>query len=82
MKNFLYTCCALLGLISLTNCTKENVAEPDKEQTQENSELTATIEDVTTKTHLDGVHVTWKEGDQIAIQRTSEHQYNTTGTKR
>lgn len=78
MKNFLYTCCALLGLISLTNCTKENVAEPDKEQTHENSALTATIEDVTTKTHLDGVHVTWKEGDQIAIQRTSEHEYNTT----
>lgn len=78
MKNLLYTCCALLGLMSLTNCTKENVAEPDKEQTHENSTLTATIEDVTTKTHLDGVHVTWKEGDQIAIQRTSEHQYNTT----
>ena len=78
MKNLLYTCCALLGLMSLTNCTKENVAEPDKEQTQENSELTATIEDVTTKTHLDGVHVTWKEGDQIAIQRTSVHEYNST----
>lgn len=78
MKNFLYTCCVLLGLISLTNCTKETVAEQDKEQTQENSELTATIEDVTTKTHLDGVHVTWKEGDQIAIQRTSVHEYNST----
>lgn len=78
MKNFLYTCCALLGLISLTNCAKENVAAPDKEQIHENSTLTATIEDVTTRTHLDGVHVTWKEGDQIAIQRTSEHQYNTT----
>lgn len=78
MKNFLYTCCALFGLMSLTNCTKESIAEPNKEQTQENSELTATIEDVTTRTHLDGVHVTWKEGDQIAIQRTSEHQNNTT----
>lgn len=78
MKNFLYACCALLGLISLTNCTKENVAEPDKEQTQENSELTATIEDVSTRTNLDGVKVTWKKGDQIAIQRTIEHRYNTT----
>lgn len=78
MKNFLYTCCALLGLISLTNCAKENVAAPDKEQIHENSTLTATIEDVTTRTHLDGVHVTWKGGDQIAIQRTSEHQYNAT----
>lgn len=78
MKNFLYTCCVLLGLISLTNCTKENVAEPDKEQTQENSELTATIEDVSTRTNLDGVKVTWKKGDQIAIQRTIEHRYNTT----
>lgn len=78
MKNFLYTCCVLLGLISLTNCTKENVAAPDKEQIHENSTLTATIEDVTTRTHLDGVHVTWKGGDQIAIQRTSEHQYNAT----
>lgn len=78
MKNFLYTCCVLLGLISLTNCTKENVAEPDKEQTHENSALTATIEDVSTKTNLDGVKVTWRKGDQIAIQRTSEHQNNTT----
>lgn len=77
MKNFLYTCCVLLGLISLTNCTKENVAEPDKEQTHENSALTATIEDVSTKTNLDGVKVTWRKGDQIAIQRTSEHQNNT-----
>lgn len=78
MKNFLYICCALLGLMSLTNCTKENVAEPDKEQTQENSELTTTIEDVSTRTNLDGVKVTWKKGDQIAIQRTIEHRYNTT----
>lgn len=77
MKNFLYTCCVLLGLISLTNCTKENVAEPDKEQTHENSALTATIEDVSTKTNLDGVKVTWRKGDQIAIQRSIEHKYNT-----
>ena len=77
MKNFFYTCCVLLGLISLANCTKENVAETDKEQTHENSELTATIEDVTTKTHLDGAKVTWEKGDQIAIQRSIEHKYNT-----
>ena len=77
MKNFLYICCALLGLMSLTNCTKENVAEPDKEQTHENSALTATIEDVSTKTNLDGVKVTWRKGDQIAIQRSIEHKYNT-----
>ena len=64
--------------MSLTNCTKEHVAETDKEQTQENSELTATIEDVTTKTHLDGAKVTWEKGDQIAIQRSIEHIYNTT----
>lgn len=76
MKNFLYTCCALLGLISLTDCTKETVAEPDKEQTHENSALTATIEDISTKTNLDGVHVTWKEGDQIAIQLSSKHRNN------
>lgn len=78
MKNFLYTCCALLGLMSLTNCTKETVAESDKEQIHENSSLTATIEDVTTKTHLDGAKVTWEKGDQIAIQRSIEHIYNTT----
>ena len=76
MKNFLYTCCALLGLINLTNCTKENVAEPDKEQTHENSTLTATIEDVTTKTHLEGKEVFWKKGDKIAIQLSSRHRDN------
>lgn len=78
MKTFLYTCCALLGLISLTNCTKENVAEPDKEQTHENSALTATIEDVTTKTKLDGLKVTWSKGDQIAIQTSNKHRNNLT----
>lgn len=78
MKNFFYTCCVLLGLISLTNCTKENVAEPDKEQTHENSALTATIEDVTTKTKLDGLKVTWSKGDQIAIQLSSKHKDNHT----
>lgn len=76
MKNFLYTCCALLGLISLTNCTKENVAEPDKEQPHENSALTATIEDVTTKTHLEGKEVFWKKGDKIAIQLSRKHKDN------
>lgn len=76
MKNFFYTCCVLLGLISLTECTKENVAEPDKEQTHENSALTATIEDVTTKTHLEGKEVFWKKGDKIAIQLSSRHRDN------
>ena len=78
MKNFLYTCCSLLGLISLTNCTKETVAEPDKEQTNENSALTATIEDISTKTNLNGLEVTWREGDQIAIQLSSKHGDNKT----
>lgn len=76
MKNFFYTCCVLLGLISLTNCTKENVAEPDKEQTPENSALTATIEDISTKTNLDGVNVTWKKDDRIAIQLSNKHRDN------
>ena len=76
MKNFLYTCCVLLGLISLTNCTKENVAEPDKEQIPENSALTATIEDISTKTNLNGVNVTWKKDDRIAIQLSNKHRDN------
>lgn len=76
MKNFFYTCCVLLGLISLTNCTKENVAEPDKAQTPENSALTATIEDISTKTNLNGVNVTWKKDDRIAIQLSNKHRDN------
>lgn len=81
MKNFLYTCCAILGLISLTNCTKETVADPDKEQTQENSELTATIEDVTTKTQLDGVKVKWMKDDEIAVQLSRRHKENSSTQK-
>lgn len=76
MKNFLYTCCAILGLISLTNCAKETVADPDKEQTHENSALTATIEDISTKTNLNGVNVTWKKDDRIAIQLSNKHRDN------
>lgn len=43
------------GLVGLTNCTKNEVMTPDVESV----DFTACIEDVDTKTALNGLKVNW-----------------------
>lgn len=70
MKKIFYSSCAILGLVSLANCTKSS----DVEIKDQAAELTASI--VETKTSLNGLDVTWAKGDEIAIQLKDKHINN------
>ena len=59
MKRFFLACGVFVGLVSLTNCTKNEVLTPGTESVG----FTACIEDVDTKTALDGLKVTIAQED-------------------
>ena len=61
-------------MYGFTNCTKTSESVP--EQDPRGAEITASIEDVDTKTSLNGVDVTWAKDDEIAIQLSSIHTDN------
>lgn len=61
-----------MGLVSLTNCTKNEVLTPGTESVG----FTACIDDVDTKTALDGLKVNWTKGDEIGIQVSRNHTEN------
>lgn len=75
MKKIFYSSCAILGLVSLANCTKSS----DVEIKDQAAELTASI--VETKTSLNGLDVTWAKGDEIAIQLRGKHISNAINDK-
>lgn len=75
MKKIFYSSCAILGLVSLANCTKSS----DVEIKNQAAELTASI--VETKTSLNGLDVTWAKGDEIAIQLKDKHINNAINEK-
>ena len=75
MKKIFYSSCAILGLVSLANCTKGS----DVEIKEQAAELTASI--VETKTSLNGLDVTWAKGDEIAIQLRDKHISNAINDK-
>ena len=54
MKRLFLVCCGMFaGLVGLTDCTKNEVVTPDVESV----DFTACIEDVDTKTALNGLKV-------------------------
>jgi len=65
------------ALVGLTNCTKNEVVTPDVE----NVDFTACIEDVDTKTALDGVKMYWTKDDEIGIQVSRNHTENASSPK-
>lgn len=75
MKEIFYSSCAILGLVSLANCTKSS----DVEIKEQAAEITASI--VETKTSLNGLDVTWAKGDEIAIQLKDKHISNAINEK-
>ena len=77
MKRFLVCCGMLAGLVGLTNCTKNDVVTPGAQSV----DFTARIEDVDTKTALDGLKVNWLKGDKIVIQVSRKHTENAAKTK-
>ena len=58
--------------MSLTNCTKNEVLTPGTESV----DFTACIDDVNTKTTLNGLKVNWTKGDEIGIQVSRNHTEN------
>lgn len=65
------------GLLSFTCCSKSTMPETVKEPV----ELTANINDVNTRTALDGLKVSWIKNDSIAIQTSGKHGSNSSNPK-
>lgn len=65
------------GLLSFTCCSKSTMPETVKEPV----ELTANINDVNTRTALNGLKVSWIKNDSIAIQTSGKHVSNTSNPK-
>lgn len=65
------------GLLSFTCCSKSTMPETVKEPV----ELTANINDVNTRTALDGLKVSWIKNDSIAIQTSGQHGSNSSNPK-
>lgn len=77
MKRLFLACGVFVGLVSLTNCTKNEVLTPGTESVG----FTACIDDVNTKTALNGLDVYWVKGDEIGIQVSRKHTENAAPTK-
>ena len=65
------------GLLSFTCCSKSTMPETVKELV----ELTANINDVNTRTALDGLKVSWIKNDSIAIQTSNLHKSNSSNPR-
>lgn len=65
------------GLLSFTCCSKSTMPETAKEPV----ELTANINDVNTRTALDGLKVSWIKNDSIAIQTSGKHGSNSSNPR-
>lgn len=65
------------GLLSFTGCSKSTMPETVKEP----AELTANINDVNTRTALDGLKVSWIKNDEIAIQTSRKHGSNSSSPR-
>lgn len=77
IKILAVACGIASGLLSFTCCSKSTMPETVKEP----AELTATINDVNTKTALDGLKVSWIKNDRIAIQTSWKHGSNSSNPK-
>ena len=78
MKKLFLVCCGMFAaLVGLTNCTKNEVVTPDVESV----DFTARIEDVDTKTALNGLKVNWVKNDEIGIQVSRNHTENASSPK-
>lgn len=77
MKRLFLACGVFAGIVGLTNCTKNEVLTPGTESV----DFTACIDDVNTKTALNGRKVYWVKGDEIGIQVSRNHTKNASAPK-
>lgn len=77
IRIFAVACGIASGLLSFTCCSKSTMPETVKEPV----ELTANINDVNTRTALNGLKVSWIKNDSIAIQTSGKHGSNSSNPK-
>lgn len=77
MKRLFLACGVFAGMVGLTNCTKNEALTPGTESV----DFTACIDNVNTKTALDGLKVNWMKDDKIGIQVSQNHTQNASSSK-
>lgn len=72
MRNLYFAGCVFAAVACLGGCTKTNDIEP----VSKGVDFFAHVDNVDTKTSIDGLKVLWREKDSIAIQVTEKHLHN------
>lgn len=72
MRNLYLVGCVFAAFACLGGCTKTNDIEPESKGV----DFFAHVDNVDTKTSLDGLQVLWAKKDSIAIQVTEKHLHN------
>lgn len=77
MRNLYFVGCVIAAVACLGGCTKTNDIEP----VSKGVDFFAHVDNVDTKTYLDGLKVLWGKKDSIAIQVTNNHLVNASSPK-
>lgn len=72
MRKLYFAVCVFAAVACLGCCTKTNDIEP----VSKGVDFFAHVDNVDTKTSIDGLKVLWREKDSIAIQVTEKHLHN------
>ena len=72
MRNLYFAVCVFAAFACLGGCTKTNDIEPESKGV----DFFAHVDNVDTKTSIDGLKVLWAKKDSIAIQVTEKHLHN------
>lgn len=72
MRKLYFAVCVFTAVACLGGCTKTNDIEP----VSKGVDFFAHVDNVDTKTSLDGLQVLWAKKDSIAIQVTEKHLHN------
>lgn len=72
MRKLYFAGCVFAAVACLAGCTKTNDIEP----VSKGVDFFAHVDNVDTKTSIDGLHVLWAKKDSIAIQVTEKHLHN------
>ena len=72
MRNLYFVGCVIAAVACLGGCTKTNDIEP----VSKGVDFFAHVDNVDTKTSIDGLQVLWAKKDSIAIQVTDNHRDN------
>lgn len=77
MRKLYFAGCVIAAFACLGGCTKTNDIEPESKGV----DFFAHVDNVDTKTSIDGLQVLWAKKDSIAIQVTEKHRDNATSPR-